>query len=66
MRPHLPWVTLTSTAAVIPMPASAAITCGAKRPDDGRGRALMLPVWWCGPGTGGAGTARRGWEGKRS
>ena len=40
MRPHLPSVTLTSTAAVIPMPASAAITGGAKRPDDGRAWAL--------------------------
>jgi hypothetical protein len=25
MKPHPPWVTLTSTAAVIPMPASTAI-----------------------------------------
>ena len=32
MKPHLPWVTLTSTAVVIPMPASTAIRGGAKRP----------------------------------
>ncbi len=33
MKPHLPWVTLTSMAAVIPMPAGTAIRGGAKRPD---------------------------------
>ena len=50
MRPNLPWVTLTSTAAVIPMPASAAITGGAKRPDDGRGRAkdVAAGAWGAG------------------
>jgi len=36
-KPNLPWVTLTSTATVIPMPASAAITGGVKRPRDGDG-----------------------------
>lgn len=40
MKPHLPWVTLTSTAVVIPMPASTAIRGGAKRPDSGRGWVL--------------------------
>ena len=37
MKPHLPWVALTSMAVVIPMPASTAIGGGAKRPDSGRG-----------------------------
>jgi len=40
MKPHLPWVTLTSTAVVIPMPASTAIRGGAKRPGTGQGWAL--------------------------
>ena len=31
MKPHLPWVALTSMAVVIPMPASTAIRGGAKR-----------------------------------
>ena len=38
MKPHLPWVTLTSTAVVIPMPASTAIRGGAKRPDTAAGQ----------------------------
>ena len=37
MKPQLPWATLTSTAAAIPMPASAAINGGAVRPDRGHG-----------------------------
>ena len=40
MDPHLPWVTLTSTTVVIPMPASTAIRGGATRPDSGHGWAL--------------------------
>ena len=49
MRPHLPWLTLTSTTIVIPMPASTAIRGGATRPDSGRGwargaRGLCFPV----------------------
>ena len=40
MKPRLPWVTLTSMAVVIPMPASTAIRGGAKRPDSGRGWVL--------------------------
>ena len=54
MKPHLPWVTLTSTAVVIPMPASTAIRGGAKRRDSGRGWALeeRRPGPGCGPGGG--------------
>ena len=40
MKPHLPWVTLTSTAVVIPMAASTAIRGGATRPGSGHGWAL--------------------------
>jgi len=40
MKPQLPWATLASTAAAIPMPASTAIGGGAKRPDDLHGRGL--------------------------
>ena len=40
MKPHLPWVALTSMAVGIPMPASTAIRGGAKRPDSGRGWVL--------------------------
>ena len=40
MNPHLPWVTLTSTTVVIPMPASTVIRGGATRPDSGHGWAL--------------------------
>lgn len=39
MKPSRPEVTLTSTAAVIAMPASAVIAGGAKRTPDGDGRA---------------------------
>ena len=40
MKPHPPWATLTSTAAAIAMPASAAIGGGARRPDDRLSRGL--------------------------
>jgi hypothetical protein len=54
MKPHLPWVALTSMAVVIPMPASTAIRGGAKRPDSGRGWALedLAAGLGCGPGGG--------------
>jgi hypothetical protein len=54
MKPHLPWVTLTSMAVVIPMPASTAIRGGAKRPDSGRG--WVLEDLAAGPGV------RAGWR----
>jgi hypothetical protein len=54
MKPHLPWVTLTSMTVVIPMPASTAIRSGAKRPDSGRGQ--VLEDLAAGPG------ARAGWR----
>ncbi len=48
MKPQLPWATLTSTAVVIPMPASTAIRGGAKRPGSGPGwapRDLAAGAW---------------------
>jgi hypothetical protein len=54
MKPHLRWVTLTSMAAVIPMPASTAIRGGAKRLDSGRG--WVLEDLAAGPGV------RAGWR----
>ena len=54
MKPHLPCVTLTSMAVVIPMPASTAIRGGVKRPDSGRG--WVLEDLAAGPGV------RAGWR----